>query len=59
MKTLPFSIFGAFVLARMPQHRFGQQEELSPMICFLAAPSSTYITGQDFSVDGGALAFGY
>jgi NAD(P)-dependent dehydrogenase (short-subunit alcohol dehydrogenase family) len=47
------------ILARMPLHRFGQQEELSPMICFLASPSSTYITGQDFSVDGGALAFGY
>lgn len=47
------------ILARMPLHRFGRPEELSPMICFLSSPSATYITGQDFSVDGGALAFGY
>jgi 2-dehydro-3-deoxy-D-gluconate 5-dehydrogenase len=47
------------ILARMPLHRFGRTEELSPMICFLASPAATYITGQDFSVDGGALAFGY
>lgn len=25
------------------------------MTCFLASPAATYITGQDFSVDGGAL----
>jgi NAD(P)-dependent dehydrogenase (short-subunit alcohol dehydrogenase family) len=49
----------AKILNRMPLHRFGRPEELSPMICFLASPAATYITGQDFSVDGGALAFGY
>jgi len=49
----------AKILNRMPLHRFGRPEELSPMICFLASPSATYITGQDFCVDGGALAFGY
>lgn len=49
----------AKILNRMPLHRFGKPEELSPMICFLASPAATYITGQDFSVDGGALAFGY
>lgn len=47
------------ILARMPLHRFGQPKELSPMICFLASGGATYITGQDFSVDGGALAYGY
>ncbi|MGV8095250.1 MAG: SDR family NAD(P)-dependent oxidoreductase [Mangrovibacterium sp.] len=47
------------ILARMPLHRYGRPEELSPVICFLASPAATYITGQDFSVDGGALAFGY
>lgn len=47
------------ILNRMPLHRFGNPEELSAMICFLASPCATYITGQDFSVDGGALAFGY
>ena len=47
------------VLNRMPLHRFGRPEELAAMTCFLASPAATYITGQDFSVDGGALAFGF
>ncbi|MDT0677625.1 SDR family NAD(P)-dependent oxidoreductase [Autumnicola musiva] len=47
------------ILSRMPLHRFGEKEELAAMVCFLASPSATYITGQDFSVDGGARAFGY
>ena len=47
------------ILGRMPLHRYGRPEELSPVICFLASPAATYITGQDFSVDGGALAFGF
>ncbi|HLS95014.1 gluconate 5-dehydrogenase/2-deoxy-D-gluconate 3-dehydrogenase [Sphingobacterium allocomposti] len=49
----------AKILNRMPLHRFGRPEELSAMTCFLASPAATYITGQDFSVDGGALAFGF
>lgn len=47
------------ILNRMPLNRFGKPEELSAMICFLASPAATYITGQDFSVDGGALSFGF
>lgn len=47
------------ILNRMPLKRFGRPEELSAMICFLASPAASYITGQDFSVDGGALAFGF
>lgn len=49
----------AKILNRMPLHRFGKPEELASMICFLASPAASYITGQDYSVDGGALAFGY
>ena len=49
----------AKILNRMPLHRFGRPEELAAMTCFLASPAATYITGQDFSVDGGALAFGF
>jgi 2-dehydro-3-deoxy-D-gluconate 5-dehydrogenase len=49
----------AKILNRMPLHRFGRPEELASMICFLASPAASYITGQDFSVDGGALAYGY
>ena len=47
------------ILGRMPLHRYGRPDELSPVICFLASQAATYITGQDFSVDGSALAFGF
>lgn len=47
------------ILNRMPLHRFGKPEELAAMVCFLASPAASYITGQNFSVDGGALAYGY
>lgn len=47
------------IIGRIPLGRLGRPEELSSMICFFASPAATYITGQDFSVDGGALAFGY
>ncbi|WP_187262083.1 SDR family NAD(P)-dependent oxidoreductase [Pontibacter beigongshangensis] len=49
----------ARILDRMPLHRFGKPQELSPMVCFLASPAATYITGQDFCVDAGALAYGF
>lgn len=49
----------AKILRKIPMNRFGRPRELSAMICFLASPAATYINGQDFSVDGGALAFGY
>ena len=29
------------------------------MVLFFVSPAASYITGQDFAVDGGALAFGY
>src|SRR5690606_1215966 len=47
------------ILNRMPLHRFGRPEELIAVTRFLASPAATYITGQDFSVDGGALALGF
>lgn len=47
------------ILNRMPLHRFGRPEELAAMVLFLVSPAASYITGQDFALDGGALALGY
>lgn len=49
----------AKILGRMPLHTYGDTRDLGAMACFLCGPGATYITGQDFAVDGGALAFGY
>lgn len=47
------------ILARMPLHRYGHPKELAAMVLYLISPAASYITGQDFAVDGGALIFGY
>lgn len=47
--------FRAKYLARVPMGRFGQPEEMAPIVVFLAGPGSRYITGQIISVDGGMV----
>ena len=47
------------ILARMPVHCFGNPRDIGAMVKFLVSDESEYITGQDFAVDGGALAYGY
>ena len=49
----------AAILARMPVHAFGDTRDLGAMAKFLIGDGATYITGQDFAVDGGALAYGF
>jgi NAD(P)-dependent dehydrogenase (short-subunit alcohol dehydrogenase family) len=39
--------------------RFGIPEDIGYMMLFLLSRASTYLTGQDFAVDGGALAYGF
>lgn len=44
------------VLANIPLGRFGQPEEVAGLVEFLALnPSSNYITGQVFTIDGGMV----
>lgn len=47
------------ILGRMPVHAFGDPRDLGEMARFLLEDGARYITGQDFAVDGGALAFGF
>ena len=49
----------AAILGRMPVHAFGDPRDLGEMAKFLLSDHAKYITGQDFAVDGGALAYGY
>lgn len=49
----------AAILGRMPVHAFGDPRDLGEMTKFLLGSGAKYITGQDFAVDGGALAFGF
>jgi len=37
----------------IPLHRVGQPEEIAAFVRFLVGPESSWITGQNFSVDGG------
>ena len=47
------------ILGRMALHRYGDPGELANMVLFLISSAAGYITGVDFAVDGGALAYGF
>ncbi|WP_193598748.1 SDR family oxidoreductase [Microbacterium sp. YJN-G] len=42
----------------VPLGRPGKAEEVAAVIAFLASPASSYVTGADWSVDGGMLQMG-
>ena len=46
-------------LGKIALGRFGCPQDIGHMMLFLLSGASTYITGQDFAVDGGALAYGF
>jgi 3-oxoacyl-[acyl-carrier protein] reductase len=43
------------VKVRIPAKRLGKPEEVADVVLFLAAPSSSYITGQTITIDGGLI----
>lgn len=47
------------ILNRIAVHDFGKTEDLGAMALFLIGPHGSYITGQDYALDGGTLAYGY
>ena len=40
----------------VPMHRLGEPQDIANMVIFLASDDARYITGQDYSVDGGMTA---
>jgi NAD(P)-dependent dehydrogenase (short-subunit alcohol dehydrogenase family) len=46
------------ILARTPMNRIGKPEEVASLAAYLAMDKSSYITGQNISVDGGMSAKG-
>lgn len=43
-------------LPHVPLRRAGQPDEVAELVLFLASDASSYITGSEFAIDGGALA---
>ncbi len=44
------------VKERIPARRLGTPEDIADLVCYLASPSASYLTGQVIAVDGGMSA---
>ena len=44
-----------YYLSRIPMSRFGKPVDIANTVFFLASDESSYITGQNFHVNGGML----
>jgi len=55
-KALDDVQIGPKIVARIPQRRVGQPEELGPLVAYLASDASRYMTGSVLVIDGGQSA---
>ena len=42
-------------IAKIPAGRMGEVEELGPLVCYLASPLASFVTGATFVIDGGEV----
>ena len=40
-------------LRKIPAKRMGVDDEIGPLVCYLASPKSNFVTGAVFVIDGG------
>ena len=43
------------ILSKIPMDKFGNAEDVANLVYFLSSDESSYITGQNFNVNGGML----
>jgi 2-dehydro-3-deoxy-D-gluconate 5-dehydrogenase len=43
-------------VARVPARRFAEPREMDGLLCYLASPVSSFVTGVTYAIDGGELA---
>ena len=43
------------MLSQVPLNRPGTAEDVADVVCFLASPAASYITGQVLHIDGGMV----
>jgi meso-butanediol dehydrogenase/(S,S)-butanediol dehydrogenase/diacetyl reductase len=55
LDLMPSALKEAYA-ARVPMRRGAQPDEIAAMIAFLATEDASYVTGQNFVVDGGLMA---
>ena len=46
-----------WTISRIPQKRWGKASEVCSLVCFLLSEKSSYITGSEYNIDGGWLAY--
>ena len=56
MGEAAFEGFAQTISSRLPMRRFGRPEEIAKIVAYLASDDAAWITGQEFVIDGGALA---
>ena len=45
------------IMSKIPMQKFGDPKDVANLVYFLSSDDSSYITGQNFNVNGGMLMF--